>query len=609
MKTSPSQSSPLLPASPVLTQPIAALKSFKKLSWLLPLALLASCGTTVPLPAWQSVYPDTAPAPISQQAPVDNAPIASASPVTTGTVSSALPLAPVSLDSAGVAARFPDPSRRYATPGLQANRSQWTTQSEIHNWLSDQASASILNPGMQTAILTLGNSQGGTPIEALVLARTTDISPTGLAANGKPTVLLVGQQHGNEPAGSEALLVIARELAQGSLSGLLEQINVVIVPRANPDGAERDQRTTSSGIDMNRDHLLLNTPEAQALARLSRDYKPAVVVDAHEYTVAGRYLEKFGAVQKYDALLQYATTANLPEFVTKAAEEWFRQPMLADLQRAGLTSQWYYTTSNNLADKKVAMGGVQPDTGRNVSGLKNAVSFLVETRGIGLGRQHIQRRVHTQFVAISSVLASTARRASDLNILRSYVDKDISQLACQNQAIITAQASPSTRELLMLDPISGADKALSVEWDNSLELRTTKSRARPCGYVLSAASSVAVERLRLQGVKVVRVADQAAMLGERYQETQSSNGQRQDVRGAIADAQAITRVEVSLNPGLIDVARGSYYVPLNQPLANLVIAALEPDSQSSFFANQLLPQLQSTIRVTALPQANFEELN
>jgi hypothetical protein len=48
---------------------------------------------------------------------------------------------------------------------------------------------------------------------------------------------------------------------------------------------------------------------------------------------------------------------------------------------------------------------------------------------------------------------------------------------------------------------------------------------------------------------------------------------------------------------------------LNQPLANLVIAALEPDSQSSFFANQLLPQLQSTIRVTAVPQANLEELN
>jgi hypothetical protein len=585
------------------------LKSARQVSWLLPLAFLASCSTTVPLPVWQPLNAGAMPAPINQTAPVVQPPIAAASPVIAGTLSSPLPLAAVSQDSPGVAARFPAPARQYATPGLQANRSQWTTQSEMHNWLSDQASASLLNPGLQTALLNLGQSQRGTPIEALVLARTTDISPAGLAAQGKPTVLLVGQQHGNEPAGSEALLVIARELAQGSLNGLLEQINVVIVPRANPDGAERDQRATSNGIDMNRDHLLLNTPEAQALARLSRDYKPAAVVDAHEYTVAGRYLEKFGAVQKYDALLQYATTANLPEFVTKAAEEWYRLPMLADLQRAGLSNQWYYTTSNNLADKKVAMGGVQPDTGRNVNGLKNAVSFLVETRGIGLDRQHIQRRVHTQFVAISSTLTSTARRATDLNILRNYVDKDISQMACQNQAIISAQASPSTRELILLDPISGADKVLNLEWDNALQLQTTKSRTRPCGYVLSAASSTAVSRLRMQGVKVLRVADPAVMLGERYQQTQSTSGQRQDVRGAIADANPITQVEVTLSPGLIDVARGSYYVPLNQPLANLVIAALEPDSQSSFFANQLLPQLQSTIRVTAVPQANLEELN
>ena len=33
---------------------------------------------------------------------------------------------------------------------------------------------------------------------------------------------------------------------------------------------------------------------------------------------------------------------------------------------------------------------------------------------------------------------------------------------------------------------------------------------------------------------------------------------------------------------------GSYYVTMNQPLAALVSAALEPDSQNSFAANRLL---------------------
>ena len=51
------------------------------------------------------------------------------------------------------------------------------------------------------------------------------------------------------------------------------------------------------------------------------------------------------------------------------------------------------------------------DTGRNVNGLKNAVSLLVETRGVGLGRLHIQRRVHTQVTTITSALTGNLGKA------------------------------------------------------------------------------------------------------------------------------------------------------------------------------------------------------
>ena len=57
----------------------------------------------------------------------------------------------------------------------------------------------------------------------------------------------------------------------------------------------------------------------------------------------------------------------------------------------------------------------------------------------------------------------------------------------------------------------------------------------------------------------------------------------------------------------IDVPAGSYYVPLNQPLANLAVAALEPDTQSSYFANRLIHQLGDTARVMASPSLVFEE--
>ena len=545
-------------------------------------------------------------APLTPSAP-STRPLASTAP---GSPAAESPLAnsttAVSPYSAAVAARFADPSVSYNTPALKDGRAGFTTNAELQTVLR-----SLVAPGEgaglpSVTLLSLGASQKGVAIEALLFTRGGEASATGAAASAlratRPTVLLVGQQHGDEPAGSEALLVIARELAQGSLQSLLDRINVIVLPRANPDGAQANQRVTANGIDANRDHLLLKTPEAQAQAQLVRDYQPAVVIDAHEYTVVGRYLEKFGTVQRFDALVQYAMTANLPPFITQAAEEWFREPLLASLKEQGLTSEWYYTTSVDLQDKKVSMGGTQPDTGRNVNGLKNAISILIETRGVGIGRLHLQRRVHTHVTAMRSVLQSAHARAADLLKLRQFVDNDVSLQACRGDVVVEAGPTLSEYTLLMLDPASGADKPVTVAWDSALQLRSLKTRTRPCGYWLAADQADAVARLRRLGVQVRKVLETGVARGETYSETLREEGSRQDVRGAINDGAAVLRVQVQTVPTLIDVPVGSYYVSLEQPLANLVVAALEPDTQSSYLSNRIVSDLAGQVRVLARPE-------
>lgn len=584
------------------------------------LALLTACGST-PLPPWPSdrAAARTAPAVVNMGSAAASAPAAtSPAPAVIveavpppGAASAAAPAEAAAGAGAApygpeVAARFPDPSTVYQTPGLAGGRDQFSSNSEISGWLRDLAAAS--GGRSRIGLLGLGASQSGTPLEALVLTRAASTDPAALLASGKPTVLLVGQQHGDEPAPAEALLVLARELARGRLEPLLDRINVVLVPRANPDGAAAGKRVTAGGIDMNRDHLLLRTPEARALARLQRDYQPAVTVDAHEYTVVGRFLEKFGAIQKFDALLQYATTANLSEFMPRASEEWFRRPLVAALNREGLSNEWYYTTSTDPNDLRISMGGTQPDTGRNVFGLRNSVSLLLETRGVGIGRLHIQRRVHTQVVALTSVLQSASQRADDLGKVRSYMDREAAGNACRGEMVTSAGPTPQRRALVMLDPATGADRSIDVDWNSALELRPLKTRGRPCGYWLAAAATQAVERLQQLGVQVMRVAEPGAVLGESYRETARTSGERSDVRGAIADAAPIVQVEVALARGVLDTPMGSYYVPLSQPLANLVVAALEPDTQNSFFANRVVDALQSQARVVGEPTMRLEPL-
>lgn len=587
--------------------------------------LLTACGST-PLPPWPSTptaQQRSAPAPLPrvQQGTVVPAPLgqqtpAQVPPQRAAVVASPLPqsapllvrdeapMAPPYGDA--VAARFPNPSVVYSTPGLGADRRAFTTNAEVGQWLRS-LSDSAPRGSTRTQLLQIGTSQRGEPIQGLLVTRAAGTDPASLDKSGRPTVVLIGQQHGDEPAGSEALLVISRELAQGLLEPLLDRINVVVVPRANPDGAEVGTRVTANGVDMNRDHLLLNTPEARALAQVINDYRPILVVDAHEYTVVGRYLQKFNAIQRYDALLQYTTTANYPEFLTKASQEWFHQPMVAALKAQGLTSDWYYTTSTNLQDKRISMGGTQPDTGRNVHGLKNTVSLLIETRGVGIGRMHIQRRVHAQVTAITSALRTTAERAANLEQVRSFVARDVSALACRDQVVIEAEATPTQRDLDFLDPETGADRSIRVDWNSSLTLRNTKVRARPCGYWLSADASAAVERLRQLGIQVMRVAEPGSVLAESYRETGREAGNRQDVIGTIAGGGDIVRVQVSTLRSAIDAPAGSFYVPLNQPRANLAVAALEPDTQNSYFANHLIQELGQSARVMAVPSLVFEE--
>ncbi|MCL4695549.1 MAG: peptidase M14 [Burkholderiaceae bacterium] len=496
--------------------------------------------------------------------------------------------------SAAVAARFPDPPVHYDVPGLAPGRTRFTSNDEL---------AAVLRALAARAggprVVPAGKSHEGVAIEALHFASpATDTPP----ARPRPRVLLIGQQHGDEPAGAEALLALAGQLAPGgALAPLLDRIEVVLLPRANPDGAVHGQRVGRHGSDINRDHLLLRTPEARAVAALVQAFDPAVVVDAHEHTVVGRYLEKFGAVQRNDLLLQYATTANLPVSLTEAAETWFRQPLVAALTRAGLTQEWYYTNALVPGDLRLAMGGVQPDTARNVHGLRNAISILLETRGVGIGRLHLARRVHTHVVALTSILTEAAARAGDLLVLRDRAGVQGAGSACRGEAVVLAGQTPGTREVVMLDPQSGADKALRVQWLSSLELRPLKTRARPCGYWLAADAEEAIARLRALGVRIERLAEPRVLDAEGWTEITSVEATRPDVLGRVAERQTARLVQVALAPRRLAAAAGSWYVPLDQPLANLVLVALEPDSPNSYFANRLLPALDSAARVLAPP--------
>ena len=96
-----------------------------------------------------------------------------------------------------------------------------------------------------------------------------------------PTILFLTQQHGNEQLTTEGAMAFIKSLGTGKMRSVLDDVNVLVVPMANPDGAMGDvdfsledyiasgdrnlTRYNANEVDLNRDHVAKTQPETRAL--------------------------------------------------------------------------------------------------------------------------------------------------------------------------------------------------------------------------------------------------------------------------------------------------------------------------------------------------------
>ena len=109
--------------------------------------------------------------------------------------------------------------------------------------------------------------------------------------------MLQGGIHAGEIDGKDALLLLLRDLVLGLHPAVLDRITLLVVPIYNVDGHERVSRfnrsnqdgpvegmgfrTNARGLDLNRDHLKLDSAEARALIGLFNAWRPHLHVDNH----------------------------------------------------------------------------------------------------------------------------------------------------------------------------------------------------------------------------------------------------------------------------------------------------------------------------------------
>jgi Zinc carboxypeptidase len=107
---------------------------------------------------------------------------------------------------------------------------------------------------------------------------------------GPTKVLLWSQMHGDEATATMAIFDIFNFFSEendfeSQKREILENCTLYFVPMLNPDGAERFIRRNALGIDLNRDALRLQSPEAVLLKKLQNELKPDFGFNLHDQSL------------------------------------------------------------------------------------------------------------------------------------------------------------------------------------------------------------------------------------------------------------------------------------------------------------------------------------
>lgn len=243
----------------------------------------------------------------------------------------------------------------------------------------------VAAPALRTGFELTGKWTTEAEEQAYLRATGLPVSEIGTTAQGRPiqlvrvgartartVVLFICSQHGDEPAGREACLIRMRSLPRSP------SVTYLFVPNANPDGRVADTRGNSAGIDINRDHLLLRSAEARAMASVIRDWKPDVIHDLHEFGPSAPYYVK-------DVLWLWPRNLNVSDGVHSLSETLSRSYVRPAVEAAGRTSGVYGIHVDPVTGEPIRQvaGDHQERILRNTGGLKHGMGLLVETNDTG----------------------------------------------------------------------------------------------------------------------------------------------------------------------------------------------------------------------------------
>ena len=437
---------------------------------------------------------------------------------------------------------------------------------------------------------TFGATVEGRPLPLAVVGDVPDARPASVVAAGRLRVWLQGAIHGGEVAGKEALLMLLRDLAAGGHAEWSSSLVLLVAPVYNADGHERmgpdtrpwqfgpfagaGERANAQGLDLNRDHMKLESPEARALVGAYQAYDPHVVVDLHTTN---------GTEHAYH--LTYAPPLHPnthPAIDALVRDEWLPAITRAVEQSDG----WRFHYYGNLpfaagAEPSWRTFDHRPRFNNNYVGLRNRIGLLAEAYAYA----PFDERIRASLRFVEEALAFAHERAGAVAALVERAEAEpVAGLRLATRAVPVPSDGPveillgRTEEVRnpytqapMRRRLDVTEPTLMVEY-GAFAAGEDGDEVAPAGYYVPADLAAVVDLLAAHGVDGAPLDADETLNVQQFAVRASSTADRpfqgHRERLLAGDWTPVERV----------VPAGTLFVPLDQPLGRLVFALLEPRS-------------------------------
>ncbi len=475
-----------------------------------------------------------------------------------------------------------------ALPPTRAERTGWeqtTGHGEVVQFVTLAASRSA-----RIHATTFGSTVEGRPLPLAVVGDAADARPASVLDAGRLRVWLQGAIHGGEIAGKEALLMLLRDLATGGHAEWSSSLILLIAPIYNADGHERmgpdtrpyqlgpfagqGERTNAQGLDLNRDHMKLESPEARALVQAYQAYDPHVVIDLHTTN---------GTEHAYHLTYSPPLHPNThPGIDALLRDEWLPAITRAVEQSDG----WRFYYYGNLpfaagAEPSWRTFDHRPRFNNNYVGLRNRVALLGEAYAYA----PFDERIGASLRFVEEALDFAHDNAETIAAL--VETADAGPVAGARLATRAVPApSPGPVEILLgrteevQNPYTRAPmrRRLDVAEPTLMDEYGTFAAAEdgdelaPAAYYVPADLTAVVDLLAAHGVDGAPLAAGAALDVQEFRVRTSSLADRP------LQGHRERTVTGDWTPARRRVPAGTLVLPLDQPLGRLVFTLLEPRS-------------------------------